>query len=76
MIALTIPSIQIGKARIREIAGEVNSISGPVTEIAVNPIYLEVLLPEQLEIELPVPDGRAALAYVFEGVAIFGINEY
>lgn len=52
------------------------SISGSLTKIASNPVYWDVLLPEHSEIELPIPDGHTALAYVFEGEGIFGWDEF
>jgi len=56
----------------RVVAGEVGDVCGPVTEIAANPIYLEVALESGAIFTLPVPDGHTALAYVFEGMGMFG----
>ena len=63
-----IPEVQgEGGVRIRVIAGEVDGIEGAVSGIAVAPIYLDILLPEDTAHTQPVPGGHAALCYVFEG---------
>jgi len=63
-----IPEVQgEGGVRIRVIAGEVDGTEGAVSGIAVAPIYLDILLPEDTAHTLPVPAGHAALCYVFEG---------
>jgi redox-sensitive bicupin YhaK (pirin superfamily) len=54
-------------ARIRVITGTVEGVSGPVTEIAANPVYLDVLLPEQTTFTHPIDSGHTAFAYLFEG---------
>jgi len=63
-----IPEVQgEGGVRIRVIAGEVDGTEGAVSGIAVAPIYLDILLPEDTVHTQPVPVGHAALCYVFEG---------
>lgn len=58
-------------ARIRVIAGTVHGVSGPVTEIAANPIYLDVFVPAHTAFIQPIERGHTAFAYVFEGEATF-----
>jgi hypothetical protein len=58
-------------ARIRVITGTVEGVSGPVTEIAANPVYLDVLLPEQTTFTHPIDRGHTAFAYLFEGEVRF-----
>ena len=58
---------------IRIVAGEVDAISGAVTEIYAEPEYLDVSLPAGAQFVQPVPRGHSALAYVFEGEGRFGI---
>jgi quercetin 2,3-dioxygenase len=58
--------------RIRVVAGEVDGVRGPVTEIAADPEYLDVHLPAGLDFTHPVPAGHTAFAYLFEGSAAFG----
>jgi hypothetical protein len=60
--------------RIRVIAGAVNSVSGPVTEIAADPTYLDISIPLGGSIIQPVEQGHSAFAYVFEGEGTFGVT--
>jgi redox-sensitive bicupin YhaK (pirin superfamily) len=53
----------------------VGSLRGPVTEIAANPIYLEVMLKAGVKFSLPVPEKYTVLAYVFDGQGIFRDTE-
>lgn len=71
----TIPMVERNGAKIRIVAGEVDGVSGPVTEIAANPIYLDVELRPGKNFELPIPQGHTAIAYVFEGCGEFGLDE-
>jgi redox-sensitive bicupin YhaK (pirin superfamily) len=59
-------------SRIRVIAGEVDGVRGPVSGIAADPIYMDVLVPAQSEFVFPVAAGHNAFAYVFEGQGKFG----
>lgn len=56
-------------AQVRVIAGEVAGIQGPVTEIAVQPTYLDVNLPANACFTLETPEDYAVLAYLYEGTA-------
>jgi len=58
-------------ARIRVITGAVDEVSGPVTGIAANPIYLDVFVPAHASLVQPIHRGHTAFAYVFEGEAKF-----
>ena len=60
---------------IRVIAGEVDGIHGPVTEIVAEPIYLDVTIPPDGSFSHDVKRGHSVFAYVFEGQASFGTNE-
>ena len=53
-------------------AGEVDGVRGPVTEIYADPEYLDIALPAGVDFEQPVPRGHTAFAYVFEGEGRFG----
>ena len=62
--------------RIRVVAGEYDDIRGPVTEIAAQPIYMDVTLEPGEEIRSARPPARhTAIAYVFEGAGLFGLDE-
>jgi quercetin 2,3-dioxygenase len=60
-----------GGARIRVITGSINGVSGPVTGIAANPIYLDVSVPPHASFIQSIARGHSAFAYVFEGEASF-----
>ena len=57
--------------RIRVITGTVDGVSGPVTGIAANPIYLDVFVPAHASFIHPIERGHTAFAYVFDGEAKF-----
>jgi redox-sensitive bicupin YhaK (pirin superfamily) len=61
-------------ARIRVIAGTMNGISGPVSEIAADPIYLDVSVPTGGSFVQAVERGHTAFAYVFAGGGRFGVT--
>src|SRR5512136_2139443 len=65
--AATIPFAKREGATIRVVAGEVDGVRGPVTEIAANPVYLDVSLAAGSSFVYPVPHDHMLLAYVFEG---------
>jgi quercetin 2,3-dioxygenase len=67
----TIPAIEKDGATIRLVAGELDGIRGPVTEIAASPLYMDVKLAPGSKFVYPIPSGHTALAYVFEGVGEF-----
>ena len=60
---------------IRIIAGEVDGIRGPVTEIVADPTYLDVTMPPNGSFSHDVKRGHAAFAYVFEGQGSFDENQ-
>jgi len=68
----TIPSVKKDGVTVRLVAGEVDGISGPVTEIAASPLYMDAKLAPASKFSIPVPEGHTALAYVFEGRGLFG----
>ncbi|HVN14501.1 MAG TPA: pirin-like C-terminal cupin domain-containing protein, partial [Anaerolineales bacterium] len=69
--AATIPTYEKDGATIRVVAGQVGKVTGPVTEIAASPLYMDVSLSADTEWTQPVEPGHTALAYVFEGEALF-----
>jgi redox-sensitive bicupin YhaK (pirin superfamily) len=69
--AATIPTYEKEGIKIRVVAGEVEGVSGPVTEIAASPLYLDIQLSPDQEWTQPIPRGHTALAYVFEGEGVF-----
>ncbi|MBK5109034.1 MAG: pirin family protein, partial [Anaerolineales bacterium] len=73
--AETIPMVEKEGAKIRLVAGEVEGIQGPVTEIAANPVYIDVELDPGSAFSYSIPRGHTAVAYVFEGEAAFGVDD-
>ncbi len=70
--AETIPAYEKGGIKVRVVAGSVEGVAGPVTEIAASPLYFDVQLAPDTEFIQPIPAGHTALAYLFEGEATFG----
>jgi len=72
--AASIPAVEVDGVSVRVVAGEYAGVKGPVTEIAAQPLYMDVTLEAGSEFDLPVPAGHFALAYVFEGEGLFGLE--
>jgi quercetin 2,3-dioxygenase len=75
VIAADIPAAKGPGWQARVVAGKVGDISGPVTEIAADPLYLEVSMYSSAEFNLAIPESHTAMAYVFDGQATFGEQE-
>jgi redox-sensitive bicupin YhaK (pirin superfamily) len=58
--------------RIKIVAGDVDGVKGAVTDIAAQPTYLDVHVPDGNRFTHPVPRGHTAFAYIYKGVAEFG----
>jgi quercetin 2,3-dioxygenase len=70
-----IPETVKDGAKVRVVAGEYEGIRGPVGQIAAQPLYMEVALDPGAEFCIPVTPGHAAVAYLFEGEGLFGLDE-
>ena len=70
--AASIPTYEKGGRTLRVVAGAVEDVTGPVAEIAAAPLYLDVHLAAGTEFIQPLPAEHTALAYIFEGEAVFG----
>jgi len=57
--------------RARIVCGSFWGTKGPVDEVAIDPIYLDVSVPPGKRKQLPVATTRNAFAYVFEGAGDF-----
>jgi hypothetical protein len=62
-------------SRMRVIAGEVDGVRGPVTEVLAEPTYLDVTLPAGVATQFSAPAEQTAFAYVFEGAGRLGGQE-
>jgi redox-sensitive bicupin YhaK (pirin superfamily) len=67
----SMPIVEKDGARVRLVAGEYGGLHGPVTEIAINPVYMDVELQPDAEFKHPLPEGFTTLAYVFQGKGFF-----
>jgi len=71
--AAKIPEIKTDDgATIKVITGAVGKTVGPVTEIAAEPTYLDIMLPPHTAFTHPITQGHTAFAYLFDGAASFG----
>ena len=73
--AVTIPVFEKEGCQVHVIAGMLGDVVGPVTEIAANPIYLDVALEPGATFNVPVPEKQTCLAYIFDGQGVFGDQE-
>jgi redox-sensitive bicupin YhaK (pirin superfamily) len=70
-----IPVLRAESATIRVIAGTVDGVSGPISGIAADPVYLDVEVSPRTTFVHPVPLGHTAFGYVFEGAGRLGAEE-
>ncbi|UCE14789.1 MAG: pirin family protein [Candidatus Heimdallarchaeota archaeon] len=71
-----IPEILLeNDVRIRIISGEFNGTTGPVTDIVVDPIYLDVSIPPNSPFKHKVKSGYTAFVYVIEGGGFFDVEK-
>jgi hypothetical protein len=59
-------------ARVKVLVGSFDGVSGPVTSVATDPLYLDITLPAGVKASVPVAAEHNAFAYVFEGSATIG----
>ncbi len=67
-----IPSVRTDEgAVIKIICGEINNVKGPVTDIEIDPEYLDVTVPAKSVFKHKIVKNHTAFAYVIEGNACF-----
>jgi redox-sensitive bicupin YhaK (pirin superfamily) len=71
----SIPTLEQDGRSVRVVAGEYQGVRGPVTEIAAQPLYMDITLEPGADFSLAVPQGHTLVAYVFEGEGVFGIDQ-
>ena len=69
--AATIPTYEKDGIKIRVVAGTVDVVNGPVTDISGSPLYMDVELAPGIEWHFPIPDGHTLITYIFEGEGVF-----
>lgn len=67
----TIPTYEKDGVKIRIVAGTVEGVTGPVTDIAASPLYMDVELAPGTEWQFPIPEGHTLVTYIFEGEGVF-----
>ncbi len=73
--SLSIPEVTLdGGAVVRVIAGVFNNVRGPVTDIVIDPFYLDVKLPPGAVFTCPTPTGHTVFAYIYAGSGSFTPN--
>ena len=71
----SIPVYEKDGVRIRTVAGKSGDVVGPVTDIAIGPLYLDVTLSPGAKWSQVIEKGHTLRVYLFEGSAEFGIDE-
>jgi redox-sensitive bicupin YhaK (pirin superfamily) len=72
VLAANIPEIkEKSGSSIRIICGSYGGITGPVSSIAADPLYLDIMIPSGHEKEIRIPADRNVFAYVFAGSGRF-----
>jgi redox-sensitive bicupin YhaK (pirin superfamily) len=68
-----IPEIDLGPgARARVLVGTVNGVTGPVTNVATDPVYFDLHLDAGASYVAELPAGHNVFAYVYAGAAKIG----
>ena len=72
----SVPDVEpVAGAHVRVIAGRFGSTEGQVQGIATEPLYLDIALEAGARLDVPLPPGHNAFAYVYEGEARLGPDE-
>lgn len=58
--------------KVKVLVGSFDGVTGPVTNVATDPLYLDVTLPPGSSATVPVPSEHNGFAYVFEGQSRIG----
>ena len=72
VLAADIPVVQVDGASVRVVAGQAAGVRGPVTEIAAEPLYLDVTLQPGAVFSQDLPEGHTLLLYLFDGDGTLG----
>jgi len=61
--------------KVKVLVGSFDGVAGPVTNVATDPLYLDITLPAGKSASVTVPAEHNAFAYVFEGAAKIGAGD-
>jgi len=68
-----IPEVELGPgARARVLVGTQNGVTGPVTDVATEPVYFDLHLDAGASHDVELPEGHNVFAYVYAGDAKIG----
>jgi hypothetical protein len=68
-----IPCEEISKGvTVKIVAGKINGIEGPVRDVVIKPIYMDISMDPNSEFEYTIPEENTAFVYLFDGTANFG----
>ena len=72
IVAEQIPEVTLkGEVKVKIICGSVNGVQGPVSDVVIDPEYLDVTVPEETTFTHMVKEGHKVFAYVIEGEGYF-----
>ncbi|MGC2423793.1 MAG: pirin family protein [Nitrospirota bacterium] len=69
--AKDIPEVLIDSVRVKIICGHIGDVSGPVTDVVVDPEYLDVCVPAKTTFTRAFKPGYKVFAYIVEGEGYF-----
>jgi redox-sensitive bicupin YhaK (pirin superfamily) len=70
-----IPAVDLGGGvAVKVISGEIGGVRGPMADLIVDTIYLDIAAEPGAEFEYDLPEEHKAFAYVFEGEGYFDGN--
>jgi len=70
--AAQIPQVTLpGGATAGIICGEAAGTKGPVGDVVIEPLYMDVTIPAGADLRFPVPKGHTVMAYVIDGKGQF-----
>ncbi len=69
----TIPEVSHESgAKIRIICGKIGDIAGPVTDVVIEPEYLDIAVPAGSKFTYHIPESHNVFAYIIDGSGLFG----
>jgi redox-sensitive bicupin YhaK (pirin superfamily) len=72
IVSKEIPEVTLtGGVRVKVICGEVGGTKGPVRDVVVDPVYLDVSVPRETTFTHPIKVGHKVFAYVVDGEGYF-----
>jgi len=71
-----IPEVKLPSgATVRIVSGTVEGVSGPVKDIIIDPVYLDISIPPGTAFVYPVKPGHTVFTYILDGKGYFDPNQ-